>query len=221
MEHQTTLQLRASGYFTLLGAVTMIIGAALWGSTGTDLWAALANESMGDYLIAVSSFKTRLVANTTFWSLGVILLGMGICGLADQSTHRAGMATIASFCARIGVGMGLVSFIVMLSLAIQIAPDTSSESVRLAKVMGWIGTRLDDIATILIIGVGPVFLSLAGRNHWVPGWLKTWGFIAGLVALVAFAGLYISSLSSMAILLVPFGMGWMIAAGIVAIRKTA
>lgn len=219
MEHQMTLQLRVSGYFTLLGAITMIIGAALWGSTGTDLWAALANETIGDYLIAVAPFKTRLAANTSFWSLGVILLGIGICGLASRSKHPSGWASIAGFCARTGVSLGIVSFVMMFALAIQIAPDTSLESIRLASVIGWIGTRLDDIATILIIGVGPVFLSVAGRDQWVPGWLRIWGYIAGFVALLAVAGLFIAQLYTMSILLVPFGMGWMIAAGIVAMRS--
>ncbi|MCF8239207.1 MAG: hypothetical protein K9I85_13685 [Saprospiraceae bacterium] len=219
MHNQPTSSLRANGYFVLIGAVTMLIGAALWGSTGTDLWAALAEGTMAEYLTAVSSFKTQLVANTSFWSAGVILLGLGITGLAESPSNTPALNQIASFCARTGVVMGLISFMVMLSLTMQIAPDTSPAAIQMAHVVGWIGTRLDDVATILIIGVGSACLSLAGRDTWVPGWLKTWGLIAGLVGIMALAGLFIPSLADMAFLLVPAGIGWMIAAGITAIRK--
>ncbi len=219
MEHQTLHLHRASGTFALVGAITMLIGAAFWGSTGTDLWAALANGTMAEYLSAVSAVKTQLVLNTTFWSLGVILMGFGISGLAESTTNKPVYARMASYSARTGVTMGVISFITMLSLTLQIAPDTSPEAVRLANVIGWIGTRLDDIATILIVGVSPVCLSIAGRDQWVPGWLKTWGFITGLVALMAFAGLFVASLADLAILLVPAGIGWMIAVGITAMRS--
>ncbi len=219
MEHLSSQLLRTSGIFTLIGAITMLIGAAFWGSTGTDLWAALANGTMAEYLSAVPAVQTQLVLNTTFWSLGVILMGLGISGLAEGTQNLPVYTRIASYSARTGVTMGVISFITMLSLTLQIAPDSSPEAVRLANVVGWIGTRLDDVATILIIGVGPVCLSIAGRDQWVPGWLRTWGLIAGLVGLLALAGLYMASLADLAILLVPFGIGWMIAAGITAMRS--
>lgn len=218
MEHPSLHIHRTSGLFALIGAITMLIGTVAWGSTGTDLWAALENGTMAEYLSAVTNVKTQLVINATFWGLGVIIMGMGITGLAEKPATNPVLARIASKCAQTGVAMGVISFILMLSLAIQIAPDISPEAVQMANVIGWIGTRIDDVATILIIGVGPFCLSMAGRQQWVPGWLKTWGIIVGLASILAFAGLFVTALSGLAILLVPIGIGWVIAAGITAFR---
>jgi hypothetical protein len=107
----------------------------------------------------------------------------------------------------------------MVVLVVQIGADTSETAVALAKVVGWIGAKADDIATILIIGAGPLFIALAGREDWLPNWLVRWGYLAGVAGLIAAVIIYFPALSTLGLITVPVGMGWMIAVGVVLLRR--
>lgn len=201
-----------TGYMAFFGAISMFIGAGFWGGSGTDLWQTLENHLMDDYLAQLEPVRQMLVIGTFFWSLGVLLLGTAITLMSGLSSAKRGLAKVVLVCVQSAVPVAIVSFITMLSLAIH------PPSVEVAYVVGWIGARLDDIATVLIIGAGPLFLSLIGRGHWVPGWLVVWGYIAGLCGLMAIVGLMIN-FSAIGFILIPFGMGWMLASGIILIRR--
>jgi hypothetical protein len=196
----------------------MFIGAAFWGASGTDLWHTLATGQMDSYLARANSVRSLLIANTSFWILGVLLMGSAGTIMSDLCTRNQTTARIALFCMRSGVPIAIVSFIIMLSLSLQIAPDTSPGAVSLATVLGWIGTNLDNVATILIAGAGPLFLSIAGYGEWVPRWLRTWGYLAGLSGLLAVLGIYVTSAIELLFVIIPFGLGWMIAAGVVLVK---
>ncbi|GJM42378.1 MAG: hypothetical protein DHS20C20_26600 [Ardenticatenaceae bacterium] len=211
---------RLGGYTAIGGAVTMIIGAVLYFSSGTDLWSALTVGDMVGYLVAVAEVKTQLVASLTFWILGVLILNMAGTMLAKMCRQRRAWAQVGMVCFQTGVPLAIVSFIAMLALVVQIAPDTSATAVSTANIVGWIGARADDLATVLIIGGGPLFISLAGRDDWLPTWLLYWGFLAGISGLVSILSLYIPALASFGFFIVPVGMGWMLAAGIVALRRS-
>ena len=86
--------------------------------------------------------------------------------------------------------------------------------------MGWIGARADDLATALIIGIGPLFLSLAGHGEWVPTWQLRFGGLAGVVGVLSVAFLYLPGMAAYSLIILPVGMGWMIAAGVVLLRQT-
>jgi len=210
---------RLAGYTAIGGAVTMIIGAALWASTGTDLWVTLANDEMAAYLVAVAAAKPAMVANTTFWVLGVLLLGVAGTTLAKLCGRRPVWAQVAQVSFNTAVPLAIVSFLAMVVLVVQIGADTSETAVALAKVVGWIGTKADDIATILIIGAGPFFISLAGRGDWQPAWLTRWGYLAGAAGLIAAVIIYFPALSTVGFIIVPVGIGWMIATGVVLLRS--
>ena len=210
---------RTGGYLAITGAVSMFIGAALWGASGTDLWNALASNQMESYLAEASRVRQLLVANTSFWILGVILLGSARTIMSDLCTRNQSTARVALVCIRTAVPIAIVSFIIMLSLAVRITPDTPSKDVALATVIGWIGTRLDDIATILLVGAGPFFISVAGYGEWVPRWLRTWGYLAGLAGLLAVIGIYVPDATELIFIIIPFGLGWMIAAGVVLVKS--
>jgi hypothetical protein len=79
----------------------------------------------------------------------------------------------------------------MMSLIVQIAPDSSATAVAIADVVGWIAARADDLATALIIGFSPLFLALAGQGDWLPTWLARWGYLAGAMGLLSLVGLYV------------------------------
>jgi hypothetical protein len=211
---------KVSGYAAVGGAVLMLIGAVLYFSSGTDLWASLANGEMGAYLTAAGGRKAQLVANLSFWIVGVLVMGAALNGMVKLSNQRSAFAQIASVCAGTAVPLAIISFIAMMSLVVQIAPDSSATAVALADVVGWIGARADDLATALIVGFAPFFLALAGRGDWMPTWLARWGYLAGVVGLFSLIVLYIPPLAEMGMLIVPVGIGWMIAAGVVLLKAT-
>jgi hypothetical protein len=129
------------------------------------------------------------------------------------------LAQIAAFCIRTAVPLVIVSYIVMLSLLVQLGPDTSPTAVAIANVVGWIGVRADDIATALMIGAGPFFFALAARDEWMPSWLAWWGYLTGAIGLFSLVVLYIAPLRSLGFIIIPIGVAWTIAAGIVLLRR--
>jgi hypothetical protein len=207
------------GYLAIAGGLSMIAGAIFWGASGTSLWETLADNHMESYLIEAAHAQTLLVINTGFWIVGVLLLGTAGTIMSGIAILKAGAARIALVCIRTAVPVAIVSFITMLSLTVKIAPDTSPASLVVAGVVGWIGVRLDDLATILIIGAGPFFISISGYGEWVPRWLHIWGFAAGLSGLLAVAAILFPSVSDLSFIIIPVGLGWMIAAGIILVKQ--
>lgn len=216
---ETADNFKVSGYAAVSGAVLMLIGAVLYFSSGADLWASLGNGEMGAYLTAVGGHKAPLVANLSFWIVGVLVMGAALNGMAKLPAGRPAFTQIAAVCAGTAVPLAIVSFIAMMALIVQIAPDSSATAVAIADVVGWIGARADDLATALIVGFAPLFLALAGRGDWVPTWLARWGYLAGAVGLLSLIVLYIPPLAEMGMLIIPVGIGWMIAAGVVLLRR--
>lgn len=201
-----------AGGLSIAGAVSMLIGAACWGATGTDLWQALATYQMENYMSQLPDAKLLLVINTSFWVLGVLLMATAGTLMAGFCETNPGLGKMGKVFSRTGASLGIVSFVVMLSLAI-VSPSTD-----IATIIGWIGTRLDDIATMLIVGFSPLFLSIAGKSDWVPGWLRTWGFLAGVCGVLGIIALMTGKVE-LGFIIIPFGIGWKIAAGVVLIKK--
>lgn len=213
------VQARSAGMAAIGGAIIMFVGAALYFSSGTDLWAAVGGDMAG-YLVAVGGVKGQLVANLTLWIVGVLVLGVAVNAMADLSKRRRMTAQIAQHCARTAVPLAIMAFIAMLSLVVIIAPDTSATSVATADVVGWMGARADDLATALIVGFAPLFITLAARETWMPTWLVAWGYVAGLVGLLSLAVLFTPPLAQIGFLIIPVGLGWMIGAGVVLLRRS-
>ena len=209
---QVKKQYRVAGYLAIAGALSMIFGAAFWGASGTDLWSALASNQMDSYLSQLHPVKGLLVVNTSFWIIGVLLLGTAGRLMAGFCHTKLGLAEMASTSISSAVPMAIVAFIIMLSLTFH---QPSSDT---AYVIGWIGARVDDLATTLIIGVSPLLISIAGRSGWVPGWLFVFGGTAGVAGLLAIISM-LTGIVDLGFIIVPVGLGWMIAAGIVLIKK--
>ena len=200
-----------AGTVSVAGAVSMLIGAAFWGASGTDLWYALARDQMENYLSQLPAAKQILIINTSFWVLGVLLLATAGTLMAEFCNANRGLAQMAKVFSRTGATIAVVSFIIMLSLAI------NNTSVDIATIIGWTGARLDDIATMLIIGFSPLCLSIAGKADWVPGWLSVWGYLAGITGFLSLISLF-TGIVALGFIIIPFGIGWMIAAGVVLIK---
>ncbi len=202
-----------AGYVSIAGAVSMFIGAAFWGASGTDLWMALADNQMEAYLSQLNPVRTLLVINTCFWVLGVLLLATAGTLMSGFCISNRGLAQMGMVFMRTAASVAIVSFLAMLSIAFY------SNAVEVATITGWLGARLDDIATMLIVGFGPLCISIAGRRDWVPRWLGIWGFLAGFTGLLGVIGL-LTGIVPLGFIIIPFGLGWMIAAGIVLIKKS-
>lgn len=216
----TTFATRLGAYTAIAGSACAILGAALGIVSGADMDASLASNDMATYLTTAGETSRLLVANLTLWIVMVLLMGIAATAMTALCEKRPMMAQVARFCYWAGAPLVLGAYVAWLAVVVQVAPDTSPAAIALAKAMGWFASRADWVATILIIGIGPTFISLAGRDAWVPRWLLRWSFataVAGLLNAVAmFTGG--SGLGSYGFLIIPVGVGWMVAAGIVLLR---
>ena len=201
-----------AGYVSIAGAISMLIGAAFWGASGTDIWQALADNQMETYLSQLNAVRQLLVINTSLWVMGVLLMATAGTLMSGFCIVNPGLGQMGMVFMRTAASIAIVSFITMLALAFY------SNSVEVASITGWIGARLDDIATMLIIGFGPLCISIAGKGDWVPPWLNIWGFLAGATGFLSVIGL-LTGIVPLSFIILPFGLGWMIAAGIVLIKK--
>lgn len=209
---------RLGGYTAIAGAVTMVIGAILWGTSGTDLWAALDGGDMAGYLAATAGVKTQLVANLSIWILGILIISVAGTMMAKLCQQRWVLAQVGLVSFRTSVPLVIVSYIAMLAVVVQLGGATDTTAVALAEVVGWIGARADDLATALIIGAGPLFISLAGHGEWVPTWLLRWSYLCGLAGVLSLVFLYIPGMVAYGFIIIPIGVIWMIAAGMVLLR---
>lgn len=210
---------RLGAYTALAGAVSFFIGAALWASSGADIDMAVTNGEMAAYLTTAAATRSILIANLTFWIVGALLLGTAGTTLANLSKRRV-WAQAALVCYRTAVPLVIIAYVAMLAVVIQIAPDTSATAVSLAEVVGWIGSRADWVATALMIGFGPLFLSLAGQGDWAPTWLVRWGYLMGVLGLLTTVAMYAGGLGTYGFAIIPIGLFWMIATGVTLLRHS-
>ena len=211
---------RFGGYAAISSALFMIIGAVFQSYSETNLWMALIDNDIQPILEQYKNVKTILTINFSFWILGVIFLGITGSILVELCTRERIFAKVALVCYQLAVPLAVLSFLMMLSLAIQIPTEFSESSLAAVKIIGWISVRADDIATLLFLGVGPFFISLSGRSDWIPKWLVRWGYLAGPVAVISILVFYSPELHSFSLLILPVGLGWMISVGIVLLKSS-
>ena len=213
---------RVGAYTALAGSASFIIGAALWLISGVDIDQALATDEMAGYLVAAGSVIPLIIANLSFWIVGAILLGMAATAMTSLCVHRPVTAQMALVCYRIGVPLVIVAYVTWLALHVQIVPDTTPAAVLLAETLGWFGSQADWLATILMIGLGPALISLAGRDDWVSPWLARWGIATAVTGLLTAIAMFTSSgVTTYGFLIVPVGLVWMVWAGVVLIRRSS
>lgn len=181
-----------------------------------------AARQFGAYLIAAGEQKGLLVANLTIWMLMAFLLGIAATAMTTLSGTQGLMSLVARYCVWSGVPLVLAAYAAWLAVIVQVAPDTTPTAVLLAGTLGWFASRADWVATILIIGIGPTFLSLAGRGTWVPKWLLVWSCLTAAAAALNAVALLTggAGLATYGFAIIPLGVGWMMAAGILLSRGT-
>lgn len=211
---------RIGAITALAGALCAIAGASLWIASGTDIDRSLVQGEMATYLTQVEENSQLLVANLVLWIFMVLFLGAAAVAMTSLSEQRPLPARLARYSYGVGVPLVTAAFVAWLALVIHIAPDTSASAVLLAQVVGWFASTADWIATILIVGIGPTLIALAGRGAWVPLWLVRWSMLTAIAGLLTAIALFTGGggLTTYGFLTVPVGVLWMIAASIVLFR---
>lgn len=211
---------RLAGYTAIGGVVTMLVGTALLFASGADLDAALASGDVAGFLTAAGETSQFLVANLTFWILGVLILGVAGTAMATVCVQRRVIAQVALFSYWTAVPLVIASYVAWLAIVVQVAPDHSATAVLLTEMTGWFASRADWIATILILSCGPALIAQAGRGEWVPTWLLRWSYVALFAGLLTAVSLFTGGITTFGLLILPVGMGWTAAAGVVLLRRS-
>lgn len=191
----------------------MLAGAIIKRITGTDLDAALTDETIAAYLSSVAGWETVLFANLSLWIAGVLLLGLGGYLLASTSDGTASRMARAAYL--MGPPLAITSFVAWMAL---IRLSVADLDLATADALAFISSRVDWIATVLVVAIGPVFVSITGKGSWVPRWLYGLGMLAGVGGIVTIVAMYTGGLSSYGVLLVPIGIAWTIGSAVTALR---
>lgn len=205
--------LRAGGLVLGAGALAMIVGAIVRQTTGTDLDAALTEGRMADYLAEAAAVQTALFLNLSLWILGAFLLGVGGYLLSRVTDNTPSSVAGAGYL--IGPALAITAFVTWMALLRLTGTDPGP---AIADALGFISSRVDWIATVLLVGLGPLLLSVGGRRTWVPGWLYGLGLAGAAAGLLTIVAMYTGALNTYGFLIVPIGLVWVISASVVAIR---
>lgn len=207
------------GYACIAGSLVMIAGAVCKIASGVDLDASLAAGDLGGYLSGVAQVELIVVANLSLWIVGVFGLGTAGVMLAAMGRSRSVAARWGKLCYTTAVPLAMAAFVAWLAIVVQLSGSGSATEVAIAEVVGWFASRADWTATVLVVGLGPLLVSLAGRGDWVPRWLLVWSFLAAGTGGLTVLAMFVGGLTGYGFLIVPVGLGWTIAAGIVALRE--
>lgn len=210
---------RFEGYVALGGALLMALGGIIKRVVGADLDAALVQGTMEQYLALAADQQVLLVANLSLWIGGVLLLGAAGTAFAHLCRRRRLMARVAMFCYWSAVPLAIASFVAWIAIVVQLSSASSSEAILTAEVVGWFVSRADWTATVLIVGVGPALISLAGRGEWVPAWLGWLSVAAVLAGGLTTVAMFTGALHTYGSIIIPVGLIWTIAAGVVLLRQ--
>jgi hypothetical protein len=200
------------GTASIVGVVTMFVGAAVASSTGTDLWAALSDATIADYLADATEHRTALFANLSLWVAGATALALGGALLTRVAPTEETSAALARHVYQLGGGLAVVSFVLWMGL-VRVAAAIDPVS---AELVGFVATRLDDLATICLAGAAPTLLALSAA--WLPAWLRKAAIAVGITSVLSIVALFTDASTSYGFLIVPVGLLWTLAAGIAATR---
>jgi hypothetical protein len=216
MENQnikTTAKIGA--YTALIGTLAMIVGAILWGVSGAYFDRALDNGDLLNYLKTAGENNTLLIANLSIWIIGVFIIGVAGTMMANLCVKRQTIAKIAQFSIWTAIPLVIAAYTAWLVVVVRVSVYDSEAAFIIAEAMGWFASRADWIATILILSIGPALISLAGRGGWVPTWLARWSGVCLFAGLLSAIGMFAGGLTTYGFLIIPVGLGWMIAASFV------
>lgn len=198
----------------------MIVGAILLMASGVDLDRALAEGSIDAYLRNAADARGILVANLSVWIVGVILWGAAGTLISKLPAGRPTAAVLGRYCFQVGVPVVVGAYVAWLAVVVQLAGVDSAAAVEVGKALGWFASRADWVATILVVGLGPALLASGGVGTWAPRWLIGWGYLAAATGVLNAIAMLTggAGLLTYGFLIIPVGVGWLIAVGVVLLR---
>jgi len=213
--------MRVGGLTAIVGSLCALTGAALWASSGTDIDKSLVSNQIAEYLIAAGEHRVVLVANLSIWIVMAFLMGIAAMAMAGLAEGRRLLSDVARSCYHMGVPLVVAAYVAWLAVVLRVAPETTPAAVATAEALGWFASYADWIATMLVIGIGPTFLALAGRGTWAPGWLVKWSYLTAVAGCLTAVAMLTggSGLSTYGFVIIPVGVFWMMAAGVVLLRN--
>jgi len=213
--------MRVGGLTAIVGSLCALTGAALWASSGTDIDKSLVSNQIAEYLIAAGEHRVVLVANLSIWIVMAFLMGIAAMAMAGLAEGRRLLSDVARYCYHVGVPLVVAAYVAWLAVVLRVAPETTPAAVATAEALGWFASYADWIATMLVIGIGPTFLALAGRGTWAPGWLVKWSYLTAVAGCLTAVAMLTggSGLSTYGFVIIPVGVFWMMAAGVVLLRN--
>jgi len=217
---EATFDARTSGIIAIAGSITMLVGTAVWATSGADLDKALDGDTMADFLTDAANSGAALVANLSLWMLGVVLLAIGGLGLVRRGRQDSLASVIGRFSLTAGAGLALGAYSLWLGIVLGLAPAhvAGASVIGTARALGYAASIGDWVATVMILGVGVGAIAAAGREVWVPRWLWIWGMASIAAGVLAILGLFLEARTTLTMIMLPVGMLFLIAAGIVAFR---
>lgn len=209
---------KTAGWIAMAGVVGMASGAALVTASGVDADAALANRDIAGYLAGAYDAQSTLVTGLGVWMIAIAVLCAGGALLAATSPDGTARR-LSTFGFTTGGGTAILFFSVWMGVIIGLAPahaaGQSVEAVALALLSG--AVNADWVITVMIVGVGAGFLVLSGRGSWAPVWLVRWAYLSLVVGALALVSI-VAGQRELAFVIVPIGLGLVVATSIVAIR---
>jgi len=210
-DYQTKLAARTGSITVLIGSICMILGAVLLAVTGVDLDTSLSKNDISGYLFEAQEHRILLIANLTLWIIGVIILGIAGIMMAHLGSECTILSKITGYNYYIAIPIVVIAYSAWLAIVVRLSAYNNDSSVLLAEVLGWFASRADWIATILVLGTGPFFITQTGRKIWVPKWLRIWSYIALFTGFLNLIAMITGRLATFGFLIIPVGMGWMVA----------
>lgn len=217
-KQQDTNAARAGAYAILTGSFCMIAGAAVLGASGVDLDRSLYDDDMAGFLREALAAQNLLIVNLSLWITGVILIGAGATMMTMLGEQNPVLVQLIRYNYWIAVPLVVASYMAWLAVVVRLAPSESPAAAAIAEAVGWFATHADWLGTVLVLGTGPVLIATAGRGILAPNWLRVWSYLAFTTGILTTVAQYAGGLLSYGFLIIPVGMGWMIAAGVVLLR---
>lgn len=210
-----------AGWVTIVGAVTMLVGAVLNTASGPEYEGAVTGRDVAGYLTDLDAARTVAIAGFSVWMVAICILCAGGVLLAASSSDGVARR-ISTFAFTTGAGTAVMFFSLWMAVPLVLAPAfVAGEPVEtLAQTLLAAAVNADWLITVMIVGVGAGFMAIAGRGDWAPGWLVGWGRIALAVGAASLV-LVVLGMWDAAFVIVPVGLGLMLASGIAAVRGRA